>query len=456
MTFQIGRWAKRLRAGWGGVAGTLAVVGAVALAMTGGAHAEDYGTFPGYTLKVKLIGGNQYDPLYTRIPEWEKLTGAKVQVLSSKNGFDLDKELKADLAAGAVNWCAGWDHTSFMAQYGELYTNLFDIVPKSVRDTFIQRTLDSGVIDGKLMLLPWHTDVSDMYYQKSLYANADNKAKYKAKYGKDLAPPDTIDDFRNQVEFFANPPKMYGTVFAGKEEGLNGRFYEMLLSYGGEYLSKDYKPMFNSEAGVKALQFFRDIYAAKAVPAGTINYLWDDIGQNFASGSIAMDFDWPGWAAYFNDPKSSKVAGDLGVARAPAGPSGKRLGWSGSHGFSVTKACDNKPAAVSFITWMTNYDTNMLEAHRGLMPANAKAFDDIITEVKAKHDDFMTNVFETWKVSLAEDAYPVPHIAQWIEISNASYPEFQAAILGQKTPQEALAAASAKATQILEDAGLLK
>jgi multiple sugar transport system substrate-binding protein len=105
---------------------------------------------------------------------------------------------------------------------------------------------------------------------------------------------------------------------------------------------------------------------------------------------------------------------------------------------------------------MTNYDTNMLEAHRGLMPANAKAFDDIITEVKAKHDDYMTNVFETWKVSLAEDAYPVPHIAQWIEISNASYPEFQAAILGQKTPQEALDTAANKATQILQDAGLLK
>ena len=445
------------RQGLGKRAVLVAAVGAaVALACTAPARAEDPGKFPGYTLKVKLIGGNQYDPLYKRIPEWEKATGAKVEILSSKNGFDLDKELKADLASGNINWCAGWDHTSFMAQYTDLYTDLFKLIPKATLDTFIQRTLQSAVIDGKLMLLPWHTDVSNMYYQKSLYADAGNKARYKAKYGKDLAPPDTIDDFRNQVEFFAHPPTMYGTVFAGKEEGLNGRFYEMLLSYGGTYLSKDYKPMFNSEAGVKALDFFKDIYQAKAVPAGTINYLWDDIGQSFASGSVALDFDWPGWAAYFNDPKNSKIAGNVGVARAPAGPTGKRLGWSGSHGFSITKACDNKKAAVSFITWMTDYDTNMLEARRGLMPANAKAFDDIIKEVKAKHDTYMTNVFEVWKQSLAEDAYPVPHIAQWIEISNASYPEFQAAILGQKTPKAALDAAAKKATQILEDAGLLK
>lgn len=426
------------------------------LALASPGRAEDPGKFSGYTLKVKLIGGNQYDPLYKRIPEWEKATGAKVEILSSKNGFDLDKELKADIASGNINWCAGWDHTSFMAQYGDLYANLFDLVPKATLDTFIQRTLNSAVIDGKLMLLPWHTDVSNMYFQKSLYADPANQARYKAKYGKDLAPPDTIDDFRNQVEFFAHPPTMYGTVFAGKEEGITGRFYEMLTSYGGQLLDKNNRPAFNSPAGVKAVEFFKDIYQAKAVPAGTINYLWDDIGQGFASGSIAMDFDWPGWAAYFNDPKNSKIAGNVGVARAPAGPSGRRLGWSGSHGFSITKACGNKPAAVSFITWMTDYDTNMLEARRGLMPANAKAFDDIIAEVKAKHDDYMTNVFEVWKQSLAEDAYPVPHIAQWIEMSNVIYPQLQAAILGQKTPQAALDEAAKKSTQILEDAGLLK
>lgn len=420
------------------------------------ARAQDPGQFAGYTLKVKLIGGNQYDPLYTRIPEWEKATGAKVQVLSTKNGFELDKELKADLASGAIGWCAGWDHTSFMAQYDELYDDLFKLVPKATQDTFFPRTLQSAVIDNKLYLLPWHTDVSNLYYQKSLYDSADNKSKYQAKYGKPLVPPDTLDDFRNQIVFFANPPNMYGTVFAGKEEGLNGRFYELLTSYGGSYFDDKYHPAFNSEAGAKALQFFRDIYAAKAVPAGTINYLWDDIGQGFASGSVALDDDWPGWAAFFNDPKSSKVAGNVGVARAPAGPTGKRLGWSGSHGFSITKACDNKPAAVSFVTWMTNYDTNMLEARRGLMPANVKAFDDIITEVRAKNDAYMTSVFETWKSSLAEDAYPVPHIPQWIEVSNAAYPEFQAAILGQKTPQEALKSASDKAEQIMQDAGMIK
>ena len=61
----------------------------------------------------------------------------------------------------------------------------------------------------------------------------------------------------------------------------------MLVAEGGEYLDADGKPAFNSGAGVRALDWFVDLYKAKAVPAGTTNYLWDDLGQGFASGTIA-------------------------------------------------------------------------------------------------------------------------------------------------------------------------
>ena len=55
----------------------------------------------------------------------------------------------------------------------------------------------------------------------------------------------------------------------------------------------------------------------------------------------------------------------------------------------------------------------------------------------------------------AKHAFAVPQTPSWIEISNAVYPELQAAILGDKTSKEALDAAAEKATAILEDAGKL-
>ena len=54
----------------------------------------EFGDYSGITVNCKLIGGAMYEPLYTRIPEWEEKTGAKVVILSKKNHFDLDREIK--------------------------------------------------------------------------------------------------------------------------------------------------------------------------------------------------------------------------------------------------------------------------------------------------------------------------------------------------------------------------
>src|SRR5689334_12651670 len=78
-------------------------VAAALIAASGPAPAADQpGSFPGVIIDAKIIGGDQYEPLYTRIGEWEKLTGAKVNILSKKNGFDIDKEFKSDIAANDI------------------------------------------------------------------------------------------------------------------------------------------------------------------------------------------------------------------------------------------------------------------------------------------------------------------------------------------------------------------
>lgn len=428
-------------------------------AISGLAHAAeqkaDWGQFPGVTLKVKLIGGTQYEKLYTRLPEWEKATGAKVEIVSSKNHFELDREIKQDIASGAITWCVGSNHTSFAPQYGDLYIDLKDHIPQATLDEFVQGTLASSMVDGRLVQLPRVTDVSNLYYLKDLYENADNKAKYKEKFGTELAPPATYDELKQQIIFFANPPNLYGTAFAGKDEGMTGRFMEIVRANGGDMFDENWKPIFNSQAGIDALQWFIDIYNAKAVPAGTVNYTWDDIGQAFAAGTLAVDLDWPGFAAFYNDPAKSKVAGKVGFAVAPVGTSGKRGGWSGSHSFSVTEACDNKEAAVSLVTFLTDYDSAMMEARAGNLPTRTKAFADVVEEFKKSGTPYMAEMFAVWEKSLDEARTP-PLVAQWIEVSNVIWPELQAAIVGQKTAKEALDTAAAKATQIMEDAGVLE
>ncbi|MGQ3213271.1 sugar ABC transporter substrate-binding protein [Shinella sp.] len=431
---------------------TGAAVGALMCA--GSALAADLpGKFEGVTVDAKLIGGQQYEALYARIAEWEKATGAKVNVLSKKNHFELDKEIKSDIATGNITWCVGSNHSSFAPQYPDIYTDLAALLPKEEIAAFVPANIAASTLGGKLVMLPRaQFDVSALYYQKSLYQDDAKKAAFKEKYGYDLTPPDTWQQVTDQATFFSNPPDFYGTQYAGKEEAINGRFYEMLVAEGGEYLDADGKPTFNSEAGVRALDWFVNLYKAKAVPVGTTNYLWDDLGQGFASGTIAVNLDWPGWASFFNDPKSSKVAGNVGVKVQPAGSSGKRTGWSGHHGFSVTESCANKEAAASLAWFLTNEDSQKLESSAGPLPTRTAVWEYNIQQ--AESDPYRKEVLTAFQEA-AKHAFAVPQTPSWIEISNAVYPELQAAILGDKTSKEALDAAAEKATQILEDAGAL-
>lgn len=415
-------------------------------------QAEDYGKFEGYTLRVKLIGGAQYEPLYALIPDWEKATGAKVEILSRKSHFELDREMKQDIASGNIGYCVFSSHTNFASQYSAMNQPLDELIPADVVAQFSPLVIEHSTIDGKLVELPRHSDVSNLYYVKSLYENADNKSKFKEAFGYDLAPPETWAQASDQAIFFANPPNRYGTHFAGKDEAITGRFFEMLVANGGKLLNDDNTAAFNGPEGQEALNWFVKLYKEKAVPPGTTNYVWDDLGLGFAAGNVAFDLDWAGWAAFFNG-KDSKIQNDVGIVLAPKGSSGKRTGWSGSHSFSMTQSCDNKPAAASFMTFLTSHDAQMIEARAGLLPTRTKVWDDVIAEFQSKGDTFMVDVFKVFGESMREYAFTPPLIPEWGEISNALWPQLQAAILGDKTTEDALNEAADEVNQIMEDAG---
>ncbi|MFH5776352.1 ABC transporter substrate-binding protein [Paracoccus sp. NGMCC 1.201697] len=432
------------------VAGSvLALSAGLGLATTALAQNE----FDGVTIEAKLIGGQQYEALYARIADWEAATGAKVKIISQKNHFELDKEYKADIAAGTTNWCVGSNHSSFAPQYPNLFTDLAPLLPPETVAGFVPANISAATIEGKLVMLPRaQFDVSALYYQKSLYTDPAKAEAFKAKFGYDLAPPETWDQFRDQAIFFAAPPNFYGTQYAGKDEAINGRFYELVVANGGKMFNDDWTPAFNSDAGKQALQWFVDLYKAGAVPPGTTNYLWDDLGNGFASGTVALNLDWPGWSGFFNDPANSKVAGNVGVAPAPKGSAGVRTGWSGFHGFSVTENCANKEAAASLVDFLTNEESQKLESAAGSLPTRMAVWDAITAA--AKDDPYKSEVLAAFQET-AKTAFPVPPTPYWIEAGNLIFPELQAAILGDKTVDQALEDASGAVEDLMRENGVI-
>jgi multiple sugar transport system substrate-binding protein len=418
----------------------------------GRAPQPDDGRIAGVTIQAKLIGGVQYEGLYARIAQWEKETGGKVEIISKKSHFEIDKEIKSDIAAGTTSWCVGSNHSSFAPQYTALYADLKPFVSAKELAEFVPGNIQASTIDGKLMMLPRaQFDVSVLYYLKSNYTDPAKAAAFKKKYGYDLAVPDTWAQVKDQAIFFASPPNFYGTQYAGKDEAIVGRFYEMLVAEGGSYLDKDKRPAFNSPAGKRALQWFVDLYKAKAVPAGTTNYVWDDLGQGFASGSIALNLDWPGWAGMFNDPKQSKAAGNVGVAVQPKG-SVRRTGWSGLHGFSMTKNCAHKAAAISLIRFLTSEESQLAESVNGPLPSRTKVWELNLAAANAGKDAFRIQSLNAFAEG-AKHSFPVPPVPEWSESTNLVYPQLQAAILGDKSVDQALSDASDAVDKLMREVG---
>ncbi|WP_210093912.1 extracellular solute-binding protein [Ruegeria sp. HKCCSP346] len=428
------------------------MVGTAIVAAVESAGASDWGNFDGVTIEAKLIGGQQYEGLYGRIAEWEAATGAKVDIISKKSHFEIDKEIKSDMAAGTTSWCVGSNHSSFAPQYEGLYVDLNELVPAETIAEFVPGNIGASTVDGQLLMLPRaQFDVSVLYYLKSNYEDADKAAAFKEKYGYDLAVPETWEQVKDQAIFFADPPNFYGTQYAGKDEAIVGRFYEMVVAEGGNYLDENKKPIFNSEAGQRALQWFVDLYEAKAVPAGTTSYVWDDLGQGFASGTVALNLDWPGWAGFFNDPESSKAAGNVGVAVQPMG-SATRTGWSGHHGFSVTSDCANKDAAVSLVQFLTSEESQLAESAGGSLPTRTAVWEANVAAAQAGDDAFRAKALAAFAEG-AKYAFAVPPIPEWGETTNLVFPELQAAIVGDKTVQQALDDAAAAVDELMRESG---
>lgn len=116
----------------------------------------------------------------------------------------------------------------------------------------------------------------------------------------------------------------------------------------------------------------------------------------------------------------------------------------------MTEACKNKDAAASLISWLTNDDSQKIEAGHGALPTRPAVWKWDIAQVA--NDPCKKQVLAAFQEA-SKHAFAVSPIAEWIEISNPACPELQAAILGDKTSKAALDAAAAKATKILQDAG---
>ena len=310
-------------------------------------------------LRVLLVGGPMYDPLYSRLEEFGRGEGIGVEVVVAPTHPDLNERIAEEFGSGEASYDLISTHTKYAPSQEEWLTPLDEDLEDSDLENFTPRTLELARIEGRLYGVPRNLDVKLLYHRTDLVPE----------------PPASWEELRTEAARLRSDD-LYGFVFPGKESGLFGHFFELHAMAGGRMFDGEGPPAphLNDEAGLWALTLLRDLYE-RAAPEETPDWHYDEVAACFREGRAAMSTDWPGGFYTYEDPEQSAVTGSYAVALYPEGPAGRFI-YSGSHTFAIPATVRDRPAALALLRFLTSRESQALEARLGTLPARSDSLGD--------------------------------------------------------------------------------
>jgi len=328
--------------------------------------------YKGTTLRVLWEAGLQaQDPLSYSGPEWEKLTGIKIQVIETPFPELFSKMVTAHLAGSG-----DFDVISYVPAWQA------DLVEAGVLEPlnpFLDKYMPPGTLDDiHPTYRQWHEwkgktygifddgDVFTLYYRKDLFGDQKNQEEFKAKYGHDLRPPQTWAEWDHVCEFFTEKykPNLYGCAIQRTEGQAYFWAEEQLRNNGVKFFDPEtMKATINTEAGVKT--FAQMANSNKYMPPGVEKWGFIEVFSGWMDGKLGMIISWPPpgrWSQGYGKRAEqlkwmpeTKVIGKVGYALPPEGHPQLAAGFN----LGVSADSPNKEAAYLYIQWATSKEVSL-------------------------------------------------------------------------------------------------
>lgn len=218
-------------------------------------------------------------------------------------------------------------------------------------------------------------------------------------------------------------------------------YAQLLGAFGGQFLDSAGKPAFTKGGGLQALQFMRSLIEQGLADPASTSSLEEDVLKAFAQGRIAMNLNWTFQLAAAKDPKQSQVAkDDVLILHTPAGAAGGSApGVNGGQPVMITSGTKHPNEAWEFVKFITGQSVQN-DYVADSLPIWASSYDDpaVIKNAGAQ------------LVSVAKTQLPNmilrPQVPNYNAASQALQVQIQNALLGRKSPQDALNAAASAFT----------
>jgi multiple sugar transport system substrate-binding protein len=270
--------------------------------------------------------------------------------------------------------------------------------------------------------LPWILDTKYLFYNKDILAKAGISA-----------PPKTWDELAADAKTIKDKG-ILATPIAwswAQAEAAICDYTTLVDAYGGKFLDASGKPAFQTDGGLKALQYMVQTMQDGITNPNSKEFLEEDVRRVFQNGEAAFALNWTYMYNLANDPKESKVAGQVDVVPAPgiAGTS-EASAVNGSMGLGITTTSKHPDEAWKYIAYMTSQPVQNEYAKLSL-PIWASSYDDpAVTKGQE-------SLIAAAKVSLPL-MFPRPTTPHYQELSTALQVSIQEALLGSKSPEDAL------------------
>ncbi len=258
--------------------------------------------------------------------------------------------------------------------------------------------------DGKVKSATMDGDIHIVNYRADLFNDPLEKDAFREKYGYELTPPATWDQYYDIAEFFHRPEQgLYGTAEAYKR---GGQQFWYFFSHAASYTNNPKNPgsMFfdpdtmnaqiNNQGWLKALQDYKRGLAFN--PPNALNNGSSDIRPLYAGGKVAMNIDWADSAVSGANPQESSIVGHVRTSMLPGSKSiwnAKESRWDhydevlfspflafGGWQLAVPQLSKKKGAAWNFVQIVTSQEQSskaIVTANTGVNPYRLSHYDDI-------------------------------------------------------------------------------
>ena len=333
------------------VVATAAILAAGALtscsagAPTGGSSAASTGS---KTIRVTLANHVWTDAIKTKLPEFEKETGLKVE-LSQYGEDQLSAQYNVKLNAGTneidVMMYRPLQEGKLFAKDGYLADLGTDVKsdPAWGWTDFQPGPVGSTTYKGKVVGVPIITEQEVLYYRKDLLAKAGLKV------------PKTMAQLEAAAKAIkAENPGVAGFVARTAKNAAVTQYSSFLYSFGGDFIGKNGKSAIASDAAKKAYAFYGGLIRNYGPANVSTDMSWPEAMAIFTQGNAGLYTEADSLYKNATDPVKSKVADTVGFAPMPAGPGGSKAYNVPSWALGVNASSNNQANAWKFIKWATS------------------------------------------------------------------------------------------------------